>query len=110
MTYFSTDIFKFDPDFLENEDKYKEIKRGGYHDRMILIFILLSLILTFRRYFTDILGEGDSGESSGDDDDDDDEDDEAQDEENKGIWMCADDNTLSRGFLRFGVKNVLKFK
>ena len=77
---------------------------------MIFIFILLSLILTFPRYFTDILGEADSGESSDDDDDDDDEGDEAEDEENKGIWMCADDNTLSRGFLRFGVKNVLKFK
>ena len=109
MTYFSTDIFKFDPDFLENEDKYKEIKRGSYYERMIFIFILSSLILTFPLYFTDILGEGDSGVSS-DDDDDDDEDGEDEDEENKGIWMCADDNTLSRGFLRFGVKNVLKFK
>ena len=26
--FFSTDIFKLDPNFLENEDKYKEIKRG----------------------------------------------------------------------------------
>ena len=25
---FPTDIFKFDPNFLENEEKYKEIKRG----------------------------------------------------------------------------------
>ena len=26
--FWSTDIFKYDPDFLENENKYKEIKRG----------------------------------------------------------------------------------
>ena len=84
---------------MENENKDKEIKRGSYYDRTIFIFILSSLILTFPLYFTDILGEGDSGESS-DDDDDDDEDDEDDDEENKGIWMCTDDNTLPRGFLR----------
>ncbi|XP_015777043.1 PREDICTED: pre-mRNA-splicing factor CWC22 homolog [Acropora digitifera] len=51
-------IFKFDPDFLENENKYKEIKQ-------------------------DILGESDSNESSGDDDEDDDDDENDDDEENK---------------------------
>ncbi|KAL9958544.1 hypothetical protein ACROYT_G035572 [Oculina patagonica] len=52
-------VFKFDPNFLENEEKYKEIKR-------------------------DILGEGDSDESSGDDDDDDEDDDDDDEEgENK---------------------------
>ena len=30
ITCLYADIFKFDPDFLENEDKYKEIKRGKY--------------------------------------------------------------------------------
>lgn len=51
-------IFKFDPDFLENENKYKEIKQ-------------------------DILGESDSNETSGDDDEDDDDDENDDDEENK---------------------------
>lgn len=49
-------VFKFDPNFLENEEKYKEIRR-------------------------DILGEGDSDDSSdGDDDDDDDDEDDGEGE------------------------------
>ena len=31
ITCLYADIFKFDPNFLENEEKYKEIKRGKYH-------------------------------------------------------------------------------
>ena len=38
ITCLYADIFKFDPDFLENEDKYKEIKRGKYS---LIILVLL---------------------------------------------------------------------
>ena len=38
ITCLYADIFKFDPDFLENEDKYKEIKRGKYS---LMIHVLL---------------------------------------------------------------------
>ena len=38
ITCLYADIFKFDPDFLENEDKYKEIKRGKYS---LIIHVLL---------------------------------------------------------------------
>ena len=67
---------------------------------MIFIFILSSLILTFPcYYFRDILGEGDSTESSHDDDDDDEED-EDDDEGNKGIWMCAHDKLRTQCSIR----------
>lgn len=57
-------IFKFDPDFLANEDKYKEIRQ-------------------------DILGESDSNDTSenddGDDDDDEDEDGEEDDKDDQKV-------------------------
>ena len=39
--FLSTDIFKFDADFLENEDKYKEIKRGWLTDGGIFLCLVL---------------------------------------------------------------------
>ena len=38
ITCLYADIFKVDPNFLENEDKYKEIKRGKYS---LIIHVLL---------------------------------------------------------------------
>ena len=50
-----------------------------------------------RFYFTDILGEGDSGESSDDDDDEDDEDED--DDENKGRLFFFKPSQCSEQFM-----------
>ena len=56
----STDIFKFDPNFLENEQRYKDIK-------------------------AEILGEDSSGEEESGSEEDSDED----EEDEEGVYICA---------------------
>lgn len=84
-----TDVFKLDPDFLENEEKYKTIKRGEDEPKdnacceILCLYCLTCFII--RHLLTEILDEG-SSDSGGDDDgsDDDEDDEDAKEEDGEG--------------------------
>lgn len=81
------DVFKLDPDFLENEEKYKTIKRGENKTKLtpaVKYFVFTVKPIT-HHLLTEILDEGSSdsgGEDNGSDDDEDDED--VKEEEGEG--------------------------
>lgn len=82
------DVFKLDPDFLENEEKYKTIKKGENVQRQSLTVqssvtsFTTSLTHCHLLLLTDILDEGSS--DSGEDGDGSDEDEEEEEQEEEG--------------------------